>query len=1564
MNAPAVRPFRATPRPSHKKVRISNRELELLEPILSYTKQTTALRSNRELSTISHSDSGVCSRCAVSLNRRVAREKKGLLVTGNQGFFQPQCVDIEAVDVLFHHACGAELRRRDFYGFFHYLNEFVRNLVVGASVIKRNYLLLKQTVKRISINIRSVTLNWISAESPAVLPVVSFQPPTVENGKAGNAIPPRLHSARSTRFQRRERIVQPHVPSAHHSLRQMLVIIFHESDARGEFGFARQLEHPLDQLRAPHIRGMGFAGKNDLYRLQRIREQAFQSPKIVEDQVRPLVGRKPPRKTDRQNPRIEQRAECNCALCANTFLFPFFASALVDVCDQQAFQPAPQPPEFFVRNCIDPLPGFGSIHIANPVRTYIFVEHRLQPQRIHPSANVDSIRHRGYRNVFFFLTRPHRGPHLSRHFAVFLAHCIAELRHAQRKHRHVESRIGVCRGNAELQKPVAIRSQLIVQMAEVFLDQGKRKNVGAGRKRRVCSENRCVANLRNGLLEAFSAFHQHARPLQQSKRRMAFIDMHSRGMDPQSFQHPHAADAQYDFLPQPLLGIVGIKTLSNRPVPGLIALHIRIQQINRNPADIRAPHLHVNRGLEKRHLHEERTIIFVERLPYRIVRAIQYFLVILLPAVVSQFLRKIPTRINQSHRRHGNRQVAAFFNVISRQNSQAPGIKPQGMVECVLRRKVRDGRVRVAILRREPTGLRRDICFKFFHHRVVTLQKFRIACCFLKSFLRQLRQHPQRVMVALSPRLQVECLEHIPCMRLPAPPQVQRKTLQSPNSFRQIGKTRRQVGVFVSKANPQVHSGPFRIYDSDDSRLDRLTESQTATIYRAFNLAILQRRTETLVLQHTFRFRDPLEVANYFAHLRGTGVEFVVCLAANSHDDRFALPAAFRSRRDRLVQATRPGARKHSTSHCCFRPAGIGRAYFGPRCSSGNFRRHHGRDGRHRRLRNIYHLLRRRETRAHARHDSWRLDSRRPPCACWRVYLRRTCQPHAQSRWAICLYPRGLRSAAGFSLRLGKHSGNSRWRDGCRRRDLRKVFSRVLSQRSAGKGRGGFRGCRAYRNQLHWCARRERRAEFFHGLAHSRDRDDRRLRRVVSSAVSCSASSGVASVARPAGFVRPLDRFRRSPDSCDFRLRWLADIELHRQRNSRAPKKPSKSSFARSCRGHRTVRFREHRLRASALSGRIGGHDYPGLSGDARCIGKLWRNSDSRHYRYLDSWISQPGHAHLPARRFRHGGRRSPSSCICTPGIAQPGPGGRHRSAGHDHQRGRAARHVRATPELCCGDGLAVFWTHRDLPFYFSAASGTRGSLAERFAGFPCTRASVDHRSFRTGGLVDRSKHNLQISSQCRRRRVYPAGRGPCLLLVTRTREAYRRFSVSSVHEPSKARDSVGVYRMGKIALRCALQSRRERRPPFSFERTPCAHRRSGNLRLKRVRLPTAARTSLRQSKCSGRKYRPLAGDFDGESSGHGCSDRTRRRSADRGAFVRCHRFHRGISRRKNPPLPPKVRVRLSNGPARSGTQHHSADAFDRNHKPAQSQRRTHAGRGDAYRRRNRPQSWRPRARR
>ncbi len=53
MTAAVAHLFAARPRPLDEPQRISNRELQVLESLLSYTKQTTRPRSNRELSTIS-----------------------------------------------------------------------------------------------------------------------------------------------------------------------------------------------------------------------------------------------------------------------------------------------------------------------------------------------------------------------------------------------------------------------------------------------------------------------------------------------------------------------------------------------------------------------------------------------------------------------------------------------------------------------------------------------------------------------------------------------------------------------------------------------------------------------------------------------------------------------------------------------------------------------------------------------------------------------------------------------------------------------------------------------------------------------------------------------------------------------------------------------------------------------------------------------------------------------------------------------------------------------------------------------------------------------------------------------------------------------------------------------------------------------------------------------------------------------------------------------------------------------------------------------------------------------
>ena len=56
----------------------------------------------------------------------------------------------------------------------------------------------------------------------------------------------------------------------------------------------------LNQRLARLVRRMGLAGKDELHRALRIGQQAQQSLRVVQQQVRPFVGREAPRKAQRQ----------------------------------------------------------------------------------------------------------------------------------------------------------------------------------------------------------------------------------------------------------------------------------------------------------------------------------------------------------------------------------------------------------------------------------------------------------------------------------------------------------------------------------------------------------------------------------------------------------------------------------------------------------------------------------------------------------------------------------------------------------------------------------------------------------------------------------------------------------------------------------------------------------------------------------------------------------------------------------------------------------------------------------------------------------------------------------------------------------------------------------------------------------------------------------------------------------------------------------------------------------------------------------------------------------------
>jgi tetrahydromethanopterin S-methyltransferase subunit G len=332
----------------------------------------------------------------------------------------------------------------------------------------------------------------------------------------------------------------------------------------------------------------------------------------------------------------------------------------------------------------------------------VFVQKWLQPDGVHPGEQVNSIGNSGNGDVLFFLAWPDTCPHLLGYVGVLLAYRVAILRHAQGKRRHVESGARIGWIDSKLQNRIAVGSKPAVGVPQILFKKWEGKHIRASRQRSMCCKHGTVANLGKSLLVGRSFFDKHANPFQKSQARMSLVNVDRGGLYPELLKDTHAAHSQHDFLPEPLLGFCYVKPIRDGSVPGLIACNVGIEKIDRHTPNVGSPHEHVDRRIEQRYLHRKGRAIGIENRLYGVVGAIQNIFLILLPPVIAQTLRNIAARVNQPYRHNRHREIAAFLDVIARQNSQATGIQGQGIVKSVLRRKIGDRSSWPAELRRIP----------------------------------------------------------------------------------------------------------------------------------------------------------------------------------------------------------------------------------------------------------------------------------------------------------------------------------------------------------------------------------------------------------------------------------------------------------------------------------------------------------------------------------------------------------------------------------------------------------------------------------------------------------------------------------------------------------------------------------------------------------------------------------------------------------------------------------------------------------------------------------------------
>src|SRR5581483_2468550 len=171
-------------------------------------------------------------------------QSAGLLVVVLRDLHTPlNCRDVVAGRILLNHATHTELRGAGTNCLFHIAKPAVRNVIFSPLKEGRDDLFFEQAVEREAIGFGLdflIMILALLANGPAVVAVVTFGPPAVENAAIWLAVEGGLLAAGATGFVGADRVVQPEVRAGNKVARHLDIIVFQENDLATELIAARR----------------------------------------------------------------------------------------------------------------------------------------------------------------------------------------------------------------------------------------------------------------------------------------------------------------------------------------------------------------------------------------------------------------------------------------------------------------------------------------------------------------------------------------------------------------------------------------------------------------------------------------------------------------------------------------------------------------------------------------------------------------------------------------------------------------------------------------------------------------------------------------------------------------------------------------------------------------------------------------------------------------------------------------------------------------------------------------------------------------------------------------------------------------------------------------------------------------------------------------------------------------------------------------------------------------------------------------------------------------------------
>ena len=223
-------------------------------------------------------------------------------------------------------------------------------------------------------------------------------------------------------------------------------------------------------------------------------------------------------------------------------------------------------------------------------QVFLVAEERVE-LFVDPGPRMHAVRDRDDRHLVRRALRPEVLPHLSRDLAVQRRDTVRVGRRAQRERRQPEAFVGRLHP-AERQEFLPGVAAALDEERHVALDERGVEDLVPCRHRRVGREHRrCAQPLQCGGTRELHFLDELAQPFELQERRVALVHVEDGRIEPECAEHAHAADAEHELLPEPVLAVAAVELVGDRSRPVGVAVDVSVEQVERHTPDLRAPDL-------------------------------------------------------------------------------------------------------------------------------------------------------------------------------------------------------------------------------------------------------------------------------------------------------------------------------------------------------------------------------------------------------------------------------------------------------------------------------------------------------------------------------------------------------------------------------------------------------------------------------------------------------------------------------------------------------------------------------------------------------------------------------------------------------------------------------------------------------------------------------------------------------------------------------------------------------------------------------------------------------------